>query len=508
MNLKISRNTWVKLVTVFFCFSLVVASCKNGNADSNNEDNTNKNADPRIAKLKLPAGFHAEHLYSPKDHDQGSWVAMTFDDKGRIIASDQYGNLYRVTVPPVGFDTTKTGVQVEKLPVDIPNDTSFAKIQIGFAHGLLYAFNSLYITVNDEGESDSITRKSGLYRLQDTNNDDVYDKLTLLKTLKGEGEHGPHSPVLSPDKKSLYLIAGNFTDLPKMDNYRLPNTWKNDNLFPLLLDPNGFGNTTPPPGGWIAKTDSAGTYWDLFSAGFRNPFDMAFNEDGELFTYDSDMEWDFGLPWYRPTRICNVTSGSEFGYRENNGKWSPNYPDNLPPVINIGQGSPTNVMSGNNARFPEKYRRGLFTFDWSYGIIYHIDLQPDGSSYTGNAEEFISGSPLPLTDGAIGPDGAMYFLTGGRKIESDVYRVYYGDNNLKNEALATNVSAEITEARKIRKQLEAFQQKPDATALDIAWPYLNHKDRFIRYAARIAVEHQPVSQWQSRALARERTRLY
>jgi putative heme-binding domain-containing protein len=499
MNLTMYRNTWVKLLVAFFCLSLLGSACKNQGSDNKNDNS--KNQDPRIAKLKLPPGFHAEHLYSPKEHGQGSWVAMTFDDKGRIIASDQYGNLYRVTVPPVGFDSTKTGVKVEKLPVNIPNDTSFAKIEIGFAHGLLYAFNSLYITVNDEGEGDSITRKSGLYRLQDTNNDDVFDKLTLLKTLKGEGEHGPHSPVLSPDKKSLYLIAGNFTELPKMDNYRLPNTWKNDNLFPLLLDPNGFGNTTPPPGGWIAKTDSAGTYWDLVSAGYRNPFDMAFNEDGELFTFDSDMEWDFGLPWYRPIRICNVTSGSEYGYRENNGKWSPSYPDNLPPVINIGQGSPTNVMSGNNARFPEKYRRGLFTFDWSYGIIYHIDLQPDGSSYKGNAEEFISGSPLPLTDGAIGPDGAMYFLTGGRKIESDVYRVYYGDNSTKEEPLASNESADVTEARKIRHQLEAFQQKPDAAALNIAWPYLNNKDRFIRYAARIAIEHQPVSQWQSRALA-------
>ena len=73
---------------------------------------------------------------------------------------------------------------------------------------------------------------------------------------------------------------------------------------------------------------------------------MAFNEDGELFTFDSDMEWDIGLPWYRPIRINHVTSGSDYGYRENNEKWSPAYPDNLPAVINVGQGSPTNVMSG------------------------------------------------------------------------------------------------------------------------------------------------------------------
>ena len=35
----------------------------------------------------------------------------------------------------------------------------------------------------------------------------------------------------------------------------------------------------------------------------------------------------------------------------------------------------------------------------------------------------------------------------------------------------------------------------------MAWPYLNNNDRGIRYAARIAVEHVPVQQWQAKALA-------
>lgn len=485
------QNKSPKLLLQFLAFFILGTSC--------NQSVQDKNQDPKTAKLVLPPDFHAEHLYSPTAHDQGSWVAMTFDDKGRMIACDQYGYLYRITIPPVGYDTTKDSVKVEKLLVNMPGDTSKARVKMGLAHGLLYAFNSLYVTVNDEGESDTVTRKSGLYRIQDMNGDDEFDKITLLKRFEGQGEHGPHNAVLSPDKKSIYVIAGNFTDVPPMDNYRLPETWKNDNLLPLLLDPNGFGNTRQPPGGWIAKTDSIGSNWELISAGFRNPFDMAFNNDGELFTYDSDMEWDMGSPWYRPTRICHVTSGSDYGYRENNGKWSPVYTDNLPAVLNVGPGSPTNVMSGVNARFPEKYRRGIFSFDWTFGIIYHINLAPVGSSYKATAEEFISGSPLPLTDGAIGPDGAMYFLTGGRRIESDLYRVYYKDNKLENEALTSPESPETTEARKIRHQLEAFQEKPDTTAINVAWPYLKSNDRFIQYAARIAVEHQPVSEWQERA---------
>ena len=102
------------------------------------------------------------------------------------------------------------------------------------------------------------------------------------------------------------------------------------------------------------------------------------------------MEWDFGTPWYRPTRILHVTSGSEFGWRPGTDKWSPKYPDNLPAVINVGQGSPTNLVSGTNARFPKKYRKALFAFDWSFGIIYAIYNEPDGASYKTTGEEFIS----------------------------------------------------------------------------------------------------------------------
>src|SRR5262249_38138404 len=61
-------------------------------------------------------------------------------------------------------------------------------------------------------------------------------------------------------------------------------------------------------------------------------------------------------------------------------------------------------------------------------------------------------------------------------------------------------------AHKLRRQLEAFHGKTDPAALDFAWPHLDSPDRFIRYAARIAVESQPVEQWQMRALEESRKR--
>ncbi|MDZ7898391.1 MAG: c-type cytochrome [Arcicella sp.] len=451
------------------------------------------NDNPKLKKLRLSQGFTAEHLYSPSENNQGSWVAMTFDDKGRMIASDQYGNLYRLKIPKIGVPDVKT--EVEKL--QIGTGANIDTLGMGYAHGLLYAFNSLYVMVNNNKNNKTFTRHSGLYRLQDTNNDDQFDKITLMKSMDGDGEHGPHNILLSPDKQSLYVISGNHTDVPPMNSYRLPSNWQEDNLFPLVKDPRGHANDRYAPGGWIAQTDPEGKIWDLVSAGYRNAFDMAFNEVGDLFVYDADMEWDFGLPWYRPTRICHATSASEFGWRTGNSKWSPTFPDNLPPVINIGQGSPTNLLHLKDARFPAKYKSTLLAFDWSFGIVHAINLTPSGSTYTATREEFLSGLPLPLTDGVIGPDGALYFLTGGRKIDSDLYRVSYTGNENTDAVAATP----INQANTLRRSLEKFHvSEPDKNAVPTAWQHLKSPDRFIRYAARLAIEHQPVSEWQDKTL--------
>jgi putative heme-binding domain-containing protein len=460
---------------------------------------------PKLDKIRLQPGFKIEHLISPSDENIGSWVSMTFDDKGRMICSDQYGGLYRLTIPAIGSASVKP--KVEKLKFGKGLDT----LGIGNAHGMLYAFNSLYVMVNaratkpgasanaGRGPAPGFTpRGSGLYRVQDLNGDDQFDKITLMKEFKGEGEHGPHSIILSPDKKSIFLISGNHTDVPEMDAYRLPKNWQEDNLFPLIKDPRGHANDRYAPGGWIANIDPDGKKWELISAGYRNAFDIAFNETGDLFTYDADMEWDFGLPWYRPTRICHATSASEYGWRSGNSKWSATYPDNLSPVLNIGQGSPTSLLSLKDAKFPLKYKKSLLAFDWTFGIGHLIKLRPSGSTFLADREEFISGIPLPLTDGVIGPDGALYFMAGGRRLESDVYRVFYVGSE---EASAKTLVGAPNPLNETRRKIEQFHQGANPAAVAFAWPYLKHPDRFIRYAARLALEHQPINEWKDKALS-------
>lgn len=326
-----------------------------------NDPSTQQSNDPKIRKLNLPVGFKAERIYSPGEHDQGSWVSMTFDDKGRLITCDQYGFLYRLTLPPAGDSSAP---KVEKLSIN--NDST--QPSMGQAQGLLWAFNSLYVSVNNM--YDNNFNKSGIYRLQDTDGDDQLDKITLLKKLEGEGEHGPHSLKLSPDGQSIYFIAGNYTEVPEVNAYKIPRNWQEDNLFPLITDPSGHASDRKAPGGWVAKIDSAGAYSELVSAGYRNPFDLAFNDAGDMFVYDSDMEFDFGLPWYRPTRVVHATGGSDFGWRTGSINAPPTNADNLPALVNIGQGSPTNLVYCGDAKFPAKYRKSLLAFDWSFGIIY------------------------------------------------------------------------------------------------------------------------------------------
>ena len=149
--------------------------------------------------------------------------------------------------------------------------------------------------------------------------------------------------MLGPDGKSIYIVHGNAT--PLIEGTAPDSPYRNyaeDDLLPRVMDPVAtFFDKVNSPYGYILKTDENGTKWELFAGGLRNPYDIAFNADGELFTYDSDMEWDVGLPWYRPTRILHLVPGGEYGFREGSAKWPDYYADSLPAVVNIGLGCPT-----------------------------------------------------------------------------------------------------------------------------------------------------------------------
>ncbi|HEY7119617.1 MAG TPA: c-type cytochrome [Tepidisphaeraceae bacterium] len=435
--------------------------------------------------LQLLPGFKADLLYTIPKTTQGSWVAMCVDPKGRLITSDQTGYLYRVTVGATAADT-----KVERI-----------NQPIGHAQGLLCAFDALYVVVNGAGIQG---HGSGLYRLTDTDGDDQYDKLETLARIDGAGEHGPHAIRLGPDGKSLYLVAGNFTKVPQPLNPNSPHrNFAEDHL--LIRNPDGGGHDPNifAPGGWLAKTDKDAKEWTLVCAGMRNTYDFAFNADGEILNYDSDMEWDTGTPWYRPIRVLHLVSGGEYGWRNGTGKWPAYYPDSLGAVVNTGMGSPVGVTFGYGTKFPAKYQQAFFIEDWAYGKIYAVHLTPSGSSYTGTFETFVAGKGFPVTDIVVGKDGTLYVTTGGRGTQSGLYRISYVGNEPTSPVTPTSDPASA-KAREERHRLESFHGRMDPAAISAALPYLNSTDRNLRYAARIALEWQPIESWKDQVLAEKR----
>ena len=459
-----------------------------------------------VEQFSVPEGFEVDLLYEVPGEAQGSWVSLTVDPKNRLIACDQYGGLYRI-------DVSASPAKIEKLAIEFEG-----------AQGLLCAFGSLYANVNSRGDI------AGIWKLTDTNGDDQYDTKEHIVPMNGGSEHGPHALILSKDGKRIITCAGNNTNLPeKIARSRVPQNWDEDHLLGRMPDARGHNANRMGPGGFILSMNPDGEDLELIATGVRNQYDIALNKQGELFTYDADMEWDVGTPWYRPTRINHVISGAEFGWRNGTGKWPAYYPDSFGAAVNIGPGSPTGIIFGYGTNFPEKYQNALFICDWSYGNIHAVHLDEDGSSYTGSYETFATAAPLPVTDLAVHPDGALYFTIGGRRTQSGLYRIRYtGANNatatgndsnppkrinkiaqrirniksLSGRTGETNPKAEARQASKLRSLRQKIEETHLADSssqnLQLALDNLGHSDRAIRFASRIALEHQPIDQWRSK----------
>jgi putative heme-binding domain-containing protein len=442
-----------------------------------------------VERIRVLPGFKVELLYSVPGGEQGSWVALCSDPKGRIYVSDQYGDLYRFTPPELGKPLERSAIH--RVPVNIRA-----------INGMVWAFGALYAGVNDYESK----LQSGFYRISDTDGDDELDKVELLRAFDSKSDHGVHAVVPTSDGKGFFLVTGNNAVLAEgpmkgtLARSPVPKVWGDDHLLPRMPDGRGHNRHVMAPGGIIYRVTPDGKDMEIFASGFRNIYDAALNRRGDLFTYDADMEYDFNTPWYRPTRINHVVSGGEYGWRNGAGKYPEFYGDNLPSTLNIGPGSPTGTTFGYGAKFPRKYQEALFVLDWSWGKIYAVHLKPQGSTYTASKEEFVTGGPLPVTDAIVGADGAMYFAIGGRRVQSGLYRVTYVGGESTAPVLAdVDETVPVDEAVRLRRRLESFHGRVDDSVVGEVWPYLGHKDRWVRWAARTGLEHQPVKGWAGRA---------
>ncbi|HEY2826337.1 MAG TPA: HEAT repeat domain-containing protein, partial [Pirellulales bacterium] len=382
--------------------------------------------------------FRVETVLTPDD--TGSLLTMAFNEFGDVLASKEGAGILL-------FQDADHDGKLDKPEV-------FAD-QVTNCQGLL-ALNGLVFAVGKGPDG------LGLYRLSDTTGGHHADKVeTLLKFTGDSIEHGPHGLTLGPDGL-LYVVAGNHAQVDKQVDPSSPyhHFYEGDLFTPKYEDPHGYAAGIKAPGGTIVRTDINGSFAELFAGGLRNSYSLAFNRTGELFTADSDMEWDDGLPWYRPTRLLHVTPGAEFGSRSGWSVWPDYYFDSLPTMTDTGRGSPTGVAVYDHVMYPRRYHDAVFVGDWSRGRILAIFPTAKDGTYQTVTETFAAGKPLNVTGLDIGPDGALYFCTGGRGTEGGIYRIVWRGQV---PAEATNLGKGMDQALRQPQLTSAFARQKIAT---------------------------------------------
>lgn len=350
-------------------------------------------------RFKVGQEFEVEQIL---DHDKtGSLIAMAFNEFGHILASRDGGPLLLI------YDSNADGrADAVRTYCDL----------VKSCQGILPLNGMVYVTADGPDGN-------ALYALSDKNRDGMLESAKPIVKFGKSGEHSAHGLVLGSDGL-IYVVVGN-SAMPQIEaNEASPyRGYYEGDLLPRYEDPGGHALNVRAPGGLVIRTDTAGKNVEVVAGGLRNAYDLAFNREGELMVHDSDMESDLGTTWYRPTRLYHVTPGAEFGWRSGWSKWPDYFVDSLPGILDTGRGSPTGATCYDHFAFPTRYQGAMFLGDWSEGRILAVTMKRDGASYSATSEVFLQGHPLNITDLSVGPDGALYFATGGRGSNGGIFRV-------------------------------------------------------------------------------------
>ena len=351
---------------------------------------------PSLPDVRLPAGFEIVPFADERLADDIQTLCI--DAQGRVIVS---------------------GPGYIRALIDTDGDGR-ADRKIDYAVSRTGAMG-----IYSEGSQLFYTGDQGLWRFQDENGDGIADgPPTKIVSLR-HGEHGAHGVRQGPDG-SWYVMAGNDADVHAG----------------LITDPRS-PIRNPEAGSLLRLTKDLKSV-GVFAHGLRNPYDFDFNWLGDIFTFDSDVEREFLLPWYTPTRLYHVAYAGHHGWCLPGYERGFHRPDIDPGIVpmarGMGRGSPTGVIAYRHMQFPPRYQNGFFLLDWTFGRVWFSPAMPDGATYQMAPELFLSSlgtEGFAPTAAAVATDGSLLVSIGGRKTRGAVYRIQYTQDPLR-LSLSTN----------------------------------------------------------------------
>ncbi len=230
-----------------------------------------------------------------------------------------------------------------------------------------------------------------LWRLEDTNDDGVADKREkIIGKMEFDGRANQHGPYLGPNGR-LYFSGGHFgyqftgTDGSKTGKSRA------GGIFSCL------------PDGSDVRIDGQGPI---------NPVDVVFTSSGEVLStaaiYDSfgGQRHDALIHWF-PRGLTQRLYGEPL---------LPRTGHRVPAIIRWGQVAPAGMMRYRGTHLGDNYRDTLFACHFNSSEVRHIELNPDGATFTAKDTAFLSSisrdfHPADILEDA---DGSLLLLdTGG-----------------------------------------------------------------------------------------------
>jgi quinoprotein glucose dehydrogenase len=281
--------------------------------------------------------------------------------------------------------------------------TGFNRYEDGLAAGVLARKGDVYFTCIPD-----------LYLLKDTDGDNKADVKKSLASGFGVHVqyigHDLHGLILGPDGKLYFSVGDRGFNVTTKEGKKLFN----------------------PDSGAVLRCDLDGSNLEVVHKGLRNPQELAFDDLGNLFTWDNNSDSGDRARWVHI--VEGGDSGWRCGYQYGTGYHTPDVPQGnrgpwnteklwlpqwegqaayiVPPLLNFGNG-PAGIVHYPGVGLNDKYRDHFFCADFTgspggNSAIWTLSVKPKGASFAVSEPQKFARQMLP-TDVAFGPDGAFYW---------------------------------------------------------------------------------------------------